>query len=77
MNDHVNSMGPRAGNRPPVRCLPQTSTARQDPLAAAPIDFTLAWNTDVGQEFEQNVASVADHEGRDRSVRGSATRPKE
>jgi hypothetical protein len=41
MIDRGNSMGPHGGNRPPVWCLPQTTTARQDPIAAVPIDFPL------------------------------------
>jgi transposase len=36
-----NSMGPHGGNRPPCMALPQTTTARQDPIAAVPIDFPL------------------------------------
>ncbi len=39
MIDRGNSMGPHVGNRPPG---PGRGTARQDPLAAVPIDFPLA-----------------------------------
>ena len=41
MIDRGNSMGPHVGNRPPLYGACR-GTARQDPIAAVPIDFPLA-----------------------------------
>ena len=41
MIDRGNSMGPHGGNRPPPYGACR-GTARQDPIAAVPIDFPLA-----------------------------------
>jgi hypothetical protein len=66
MSDRGNSMGPHVGNRPPCVVLAANDDGAARPDCRRAHRLPAGWNESEGQEVEQNVGSVADHEGRDR-----------